>query len=102
MLELRGGGELIWAMPESKHSFFVEVIPRPELFVANNTEIMHHTSIVTCVSIKNLEGAKNRGWVKKESKKQGLGEKGKQGTEVVQKSSCQSQNILRDKNRALT
>ena len=33
MPELRGGGrgELIWAMPESKHSFFKEVIPYGEM-----------------------------------------------------------------------
>ena len=27
-----GGGELIWVMPESKHSFFREVIPYSHIF----------------------------------------------------------------------
>ena len=25
-----GGGEVIWAMPERKHSFFMEVFPKDE------------------------------------------------------------------------
>ena len=44
-----GGGEVIWAMPERKHSFLNEVFPKVSNLCSGNTFQIHFASSPTLV-----------------------------------------------------